>query len=187
MRQLLVSLSRRVGNLVARAVVRMADNTTLLQQLQVSLQAQEVRIVERFQQYGFSGVPQAGAEAVVLFPFGLRDHAIAIAVDDRRYRPTMDEAGEVCVYNHLGDYIRLKNDGTIEVVASTKVDVAAPEVVVHASGKVTIDAPLCEMTGDLTVSGQVQGNTVRTASGTQLGTHVHSGVQAGGANTGGPV
>lgn len=186
-------IRRRVENIIGRAVAWTTDNTKKLQEVQVSLQAKEVRIAERFQQYGFSSVPLPEAEAVVLFPAGLRDHAIAIAVDDRRYRPTTWAEGEVGIYTHEGDYIRLQNGRIVEVVAGTKVDVTAPEVVVHSSTKVRLETPLVEMTGNLTVtgnvtsSGVVRGNTVRTAAGIQLGTHVHSGVTAGGANTGAPV
>ena len=187
MKQLLDRLARRVANMVARGVVWMADDSTKLQQLQVSLQADEVRIAERFQQYGFTSVPLSESEAVLLFPGGLRDQALVIAVDDRRYRPINWAAGEVGLYTHEGDYIRMKAGRIVEVVCGTKLQVAAPEVVVHASTKVRLETPLVEMTGNLTVSGQVQGNTVRTAAGIQLGTHVHSGVQAGGANTGAPV
>jgi hypothetical protein len=60
-------------------------------------------------------------------------------------------------------------------------------VTVTAGTKVSLATPLCEMSGNLTVSGTVQGNAVRTASGVQLGTHVHSGVQSGPSNTGAPV
>lgn len=181
------NLMRRCENMVARGVVWMADNAKTLQEVQVSLLNKEVRVVERFQQYGFSSVPLSEAEGVIIFVGGLRDHGIVINVDDRRYRPTDDAEGEVRIYNHLGDYIRLKSDRTIEVVAGANVDVTAPDVVVHASNKVRIESPLVEMTGNLTVSGTVQGNAVRTAGGIQLGTHVHSGVQAGGSNTGAPV
>ena len=187
MDQVLARLRRRVDNMIGRAVVRLADDSTMLQQLQVSLQANEVRNAERFQQYGFSSVPLAESEAVLLFPTGLRDHVIAIAVDDRRYRPRDLEAGEVGLYHFEGDYIRLLNGRIVEVVAGTALNVTAPEVTVTASTKVTLDTPLCEMMGDLTVTGQVQGGTVRTAAGIQLGTHIHSGVQTGGGNTGAPV
>jgi phage baseplate assembly protein V len=186
-------IRRRVENMIGRAVVWMADNAKKLQELQISLQANEVRTAERFQQYGFSGVPLSESEAVILFPGGLRDHAIAIAVDDRRYRPTDQEAGEVCLYHFEGDSIRLRNGRIIEVVAGQALTVTAPEVTVFASVAVRLETPAVEMTGNLTVNGNitsggvVQGNTVRTAGGVQLGTHIHSGVTAGGANTGAPV
>src|SRR5262245_46520650 len=129
-------LALRISNLVARAVVGKIDNTKKLQEVQVSLQAKEVRIAERFQQYGFSSVPLAEAEAVLLFPGGLRDHALALAVDDRRYRPTTWADGEVGLYTHEGDFLRLKSGRIVEVVCGTKVDVTAPQVVVHASSKI---------------------------------------------------
>jgi phage baseplate assembly protein V len=186
-KSMLRTLSNRISNVAARAVVWLADDSKMLQQVQVSLQAREVRNAERFQEYGFTSVPLPESEAVLLFPGGMRDHALAICVDDRRHRPTNWLEGEVGLYTHEGDLIRMKGGRIIEVVCGTKVDVTAPEVVVHASTKVRLETPLVEMTGNLTVSGQVQGNTVRTAAGIQLGTHVHSGVQAGASNTGAPV
>ena len=185
--QVVSRLRRRVDNMIGRAVVSIVKNSTKFQEVQVSLQAAEVRTTERIEQYGLTSVPLPEAEAVILFPGGNRDHAIAIVVGDRRYRPTTWVEGEVGIHNHEGDYVRLKDGRIVEVVAGTSVDVTAPEVVVHASTKVRLETPLVEMTGNLTVSGQVQGNTVRTAAGIQLGTHIHSGVQTGGGNTGAPV
>lgn len=186
MRMLMQRLSRRVDNLVARGIVWMADSSKI-QRVQISLQKGEVRFAEHFQPYGFHSVPLPRAQAVVLFVGGIRDHALCVSVDDPRYRPIDWAAGEVGLKTHEGDFIRMRNGRVIEVMCGTRLDVTAPEAVIHASGKVTLDTPLVEMTGNLTVSGTVQGNAVRTAAGIQLGTHMHSGVQAGGANTGGPV
>jgi phage baseplate assembly protein V len=180
-------LARRVDNMVARCVLWMADNSKRVQEVQVSLQNDEVRIAQRVQEYGYSSVPLAECEAVIVFPGGIRDHALVIATDDGRYRPTNWAAGEVGLYTHEGDYIRMRAGRIVEVVCGAKLEVTAPDVVVHASTKVRVETPLCEMTGNLTVSGTVQGNAVRTAAGIQLGTHVHSGVQSGPSNTGAPV
>lgn len=69
--------------------------------------------------------------------------------------------------------------GGITMLSPTKVTIQAPEIdlvgmVKQTSGDVT-------MSGALTVTGDVTGN------GTSLHTHEHSGVTAGGANTGPPV
>lgn len=179
MRQLLDRLNRRVNNMVARAVVWMATNTTMLQELQVSLQSKEVRNVERFQQYGFTSYPLPEAEAVLLFLGGLRDHAIAIAVDDRRYRPTTQEAGEVCLYHHEGDQIRLLNGRIVQIISNNRIEVIAPEVLVSAqtvrivaAEKVRMETPLLEVTGEIKDRCDSDGKTMEQQR-TVYDAHVH--------------
>lgn len=140
-------------NLVARAVLALVDDARKLQSVQVDLLDGETRAdVERFQQYGLSSVPEPGAEAVMLAVGGSRSHMVAVAVDDRRYRPRDLKEGEVCLYSKFGDRFLLKDDGTIEVKASRKVYVDAPEV---------------ECTGDLRVHGNIIcDNQVSDANGT---------------------
>lgn len=60
------------------------------------------------------------------------------------------------------------------------VDVVSP-------GVVTIQAPTVAVEGDLTVSGTVVADGNVTGAGISLQTHLHSGVTAGGANSGPPV
>jgi phage gp45-like len=67
-------------------------------------------------------------------------------------------------------------------------------VKLQASGDVLIDAPNVAFTGNVTIEGDltVTGNTALGATVTSNGanisdTHVHSGVQTGGSNTGAPV
>lgn len=146
MSRLLAPLRQSLRLMVGRAVLELVDDTRKLQSLQVSLLADEVRDdVERVQQYGFTSHPHPGAEAVAVCVAGNRDHALVIAVDDRRYRLTGLAAGEVALYTDEGDKIVLKRGGTIEVTASTKVRIVSP---------------LVEMTGNL----QVDGNIVATGN-----------------------
>ena len=91
-------LHRRVMLAIGRAVLRQADDAGGAQRLQVSLLAGETRgEVERFQDYGFSSHPIAGAEAVVVSVGGNRDNPVAVVVADRRSRPQGLAAGEVCI------------------------------------------------------------------------------------------
>jgi phage gp45-like len=60
-----------------------------------------------------------GAEAVVLFVGGRREHGLVVAVDDRRYRLKGLEKGEVALYNKAGGKVVLKADGSIEVGGGT--------------------------------------------------------------------
>lgn len=150
LQRVLGPLNRRISNMIARAVVRLVSDDTKLQSLQVSLLAETTRDgAERFQQYGFTSHPHVGAEAIVLFPFGNRDHPIVIAVDDRRYRKTGLEPGETALYTDEGDFILMKRGRIVQVVAGAKLDVTAPEVVVAASSKIRFETPLLECTGEI--------------------------------------
>jgi phage baseplate assembly protein V len=125
--RLLQPIRTRLDNMVARAVVQLVNDGTKLQVVQLSILDGETREgCERFQSYGLTSVPLDGAEAVVLFAGGRRDHGLVIAVDDRRYRLKGMQGGEVALYTDEGDRIHFKRGGTIEVKAATKVIVDAP-------------------------------------------------------------
>jgi phage baseplate assembly protein V len=114
--RLLAPLRTRIANMVARAVVQMVNDEGQLQVLQLGVLDGETRDeVERFQNYGLTSVPLNGAEAVVLFVGGRRDHGLAVAVDDRRHRPIDLKPGEVCLYSKHGQRITLKDDGSITI------------------------------------------------------------------------
>ncbi|HVJ29760.1 MAG TPA: phage baseplate assembly protein V [Gammaproteobacteria bacterium] len=115
LRHLLRPIAKRVANTVARAVIELVDDDKKLQLLQVgALTDETIDDAEHHQPYGFSSVPLAGAEAVVVFPNGDRSHPLVVSVSDRRYRPTGGQAGEVTIYNNAGARVILKADGTIE-------------------------------------------------------------------------
>ena len=154
LQKLIAPLHRRVMNLVGRAVVKSIDDAKKLQLAQVELLPGEVRDeIENFQNYGFTSVPKAGAECVVLFVGGRRDHGLAIATDDRRYRIRNLNDGEVCVYNDTGAKIVLKANGDIELTPKSGQKV-----------KLVSDV---EVTGTLTASTDVVGG------GKSLKNHTH--------------
>ncbi len=116
LQHLLRPIASRVANTVARAVVELVNDGVKLQALQVGVLAGEtVDAAEHHQPYGFSSVPLGGAEAVLVFPNGDRGHPLAVAVSDRRYRPTGGEPGEVTMYSHTGAKAVMKANGDIEV------------------------------------------------------------------------
>jgi phage baseplate assembly protein V len=97
--KMLAPYARRIRLLAARAVITLIDDASKLQGAQVKLLAGEVRDqVERFQQYGYTSVPFPGAEGIYLSLNGSRDHGVVICIDDRRYRITGLQAGEVAIY-----------------------------------------------------------------------------------------
>lgn len=166
-------LAQRLQLMVSRAVVKLVRDGLKLQGLQVTLLADEVRDdVERFQQYGLTSHPHPGAEALVVCVAGSRDHAVVVAVDDRRYRLQGLQQGEVALYTDEGDRVLLKRGGVIELTAATKVRIASP---------------LLECTGDVTVAGTVTAGVDVVADGISLVGHVHGGVDTGTGESGPPV
>lgn len=146
----------RIMDFVARGTLALVDAGRKLQTLQLRLTADEVKgSVEHFEPYGYTSNPLPGAEAIVGFVGGDRSHAVALVVTDRRYRPVGLASGEVCVFTHEGDEIRLRHGRVISVTAGAKLEVNAPEVVVNASVSVTLDTPLVRATGDIEAVGQI--------------------------------
>jgi phage baseplate assembly protein V len=133
MKAAIKALGRRVQMMVARGVIGAVNDRLKLQGVQIELLDGEVQDdAERFQNYGFSSVPHAGAEAVAVFAGGLRSHALVIAVDDRRYRLTGLSDGEVAVFDDQGQVVHLKRDQLL-LKSPFKVVVDAPEV--HLGGE----------------------------------------------------
>lgn len=166
-------LAQRLQLMIGRAVVLLVNDNTRLQELQVSLLADEVRDqAERFQNYGFTSHPLPGAEAVAASVAGSRDHVVVIAVDDRRYRLRALQPGEVAIYSDEGDKVVIKRGGVIEVTASTKVRLVTP---------------LVECTGNLQVAGTITAGVDAIADGVSLVGHVHGGVSSGSSTSGAPV
>lgn len=115
--QLLRPVVQRAANTVARAVVQLVDDGRKLQLLQLgALDSETIDAAEHHQAFGFASVPMPGAEAVVVFPGGDRDHPLVVAVSDRRYRPRGGEPGTVTVYNHTGARVILTELGDIEII-----------------------------------------------------------------------
>lgn len=175
----LATLQRRIGLTVSRAIIKLVNDAAKLQGVQVVLLDDEARAeIERFQEYGFTSVPQAECEAIALSVGGSRSHMVVVATDDRRYRLKDLESGEVALYTDEGDYVLLKRGRVVEVKAGTGV---------------RVDAPLATFTGDLHVEGSVTcDNHVSDHAGSMqemrdtYNAHTHPGVQSGGSSTPAP-
>lgn len=183
MERLLAPLKRRIRLSIATGLVKLVNDAGGLQVLQVSgLVGQVGDDVNRYQNYGFTSVPLPGAQGVFLAVGASGEHLVAVAVDDARYRKKGMEPGESAQYNHLGDYIVIKNGRIIEVFAGAKVDVTAPEAVFNCSVKVTLNTPLLSVTGAIHAGGNIHSDTqVSDALGSMQGMrtfyngHVHGG------------
>lgn len=128
LRKMTKPLEDRLRLMIGRAIVRLVDDASGAQAMQLELLAGEMQDeVERLQDYGFTSVPHPGAEALVACTGGLRSHAVAIRVEDRRYRLKGLQAGEVAIYDDLGNVIKLGR-ARVEVYAVDEVQVDAPLV-----------------------------------------------------------
>lgn len=198
--KMLAPVRRKITLMVSRAVLTMVSDATTLQTLQARLLGEEVlSALERFQQYGFTSVPHAGAEAIALSLGGNRSHTVIINVDDRRYRLKGLEGGEVALYDDRGQRVHLTRSGaTVSVLGvltasvSEVANLTCPQT--NITGNVFID-------GNLVLSGtgsgnggpiQIAGGLTNTggdivSDGINLDTHHHDGVVAGSEETGGPI
>lgn len=164
----------RLMNLFARGVVALAKPTGKLQTLQMRLTAGEVKDgMEHLEPYGFTSCPQPGAEALAAFMGGDRSHGVVVVVADRRYRLQTLQAGEVAIYTDEGDAIHFKRGRIIDIHTAT--------LNIRATSGVHIDTPSITQTGSIVSQGD------QVAGGVSQIKHLHSGVRAGGDQSGPPV
>ena len=142
--------------------------------------------IDRVEPYGFSYRPHPGAQTYLLFPSGDRSHGIAIVIGDKQYNMDIAE-GEVALHDDEGNYVHIQRGGKIEVNAAAEITLKAPRVI--------IDAPQTEVVGTLAVAGAGEGGSSVTGNFAIIGsiacnakdigdTHVHTGVEPGGEDTG---
>ncbi len=158
------TLSRRLRLLVSRGVVNFVNDSLKQQNLQISMLADETADdVERFQNYGHTSVPPAGSEAIVLSVGGVRQHLVAIAVDNRGARLANLESGDSALYHLEGHKILLTKEGVIRIECK-KLEVVADGIV--------FDCPQTQFKGNIEIMGV--SSAIDHKSGTTSGKdHVH--------------
>jgi phage baseplate assembly protein V len=109
--------ARRAYLAIARGTLKEADDKKKLQELSISLFAEETKVqVERFQNYGTTSVPKKrkdeenAAEHITAFLGSNRSHAVIIVLDDRRYRLYGLEEGESALYDDQQQKLHFKRD-----------------------------------------------------------------------------
>lgn len=154
-------MMNQTANMLARAILRRLVDTGSRQAAQLEVTKGElVDDVPRIQNYGLTGVPPVqGTDAIVVFLGGDREQGIIIAMENKQYRLASLEAGEVALYDDLGNMVKLGRS-KLEVVAVTEVDIIAPTVSVKAT-QVNIEAERTDIAGQLFNNGVNVGSTHR--------------------------
>lgn len=138
--RLVEPLRKRAQLAITRAILKLVNDSTGLQRVQVEAYSGDVRDeAERFQNYGFSSVPFAGAEAVAAAVGGTTSHTIIVVCDDRRFRLRGLENGEVAVYDDQNQVIKLRRDG-VEITTHLPVTVNAETLNVTTTADVVISS-----------------------------------------------
>ena len=159
--------------MLARGSVSQADSGRKMQVLQVHLLAGEVKDgVEHFEPFGFTSCPLPGAEPIAAFMGGDRSHGVVLVVADRRYRITGLQGGEAALHDAFGNKIHLHLDGTMEMIASAKVQIISP--LVTMSGNLNV-------TGNIVAQGDISdhGNKSMSNMRTTYNGHTHTDPQSG--------
>jgi phage baseplate assembly protein V len=153
--KLVAPLKNRIMLMISRGVLESSDDSTGVQTIQASLLKGEVNEnIARMQNYGFTSRPISGAEALVLFPSGNREHGIAVVVDDRTYRLKGLAEGEVALYDDQGQIVHIKRD----------------RILIQTSKKIVLDGPNIEL-GSTALEKVLKGETFQSF----FNSHTHTG------------
>ena len=188
MQYVIQTLMRRIKLLASRGVLKKIDDSSPMQQVQVSLLAGELRDTVRVQNYGLSSVPLSEAIALALALNGSRGQSVVIAAENPEHRPTELKEGEVCLYTHEGDRIHLKQGRIIAIEAGAAVQVSAPEITLTGATTVNGDTVFngnVQVNGEVNSTGDINSDATITAAadvqaaGTSLVGHAHTSAAPG--------
>lgn len=99
LQRLLEPLRRRIALMVRRARIALVNDANPVQTMQLEMFKGECRDgVERIQEYGLSTVPLPGGQAIAASMDGECGHEVVVSTDDRRYRPSKQNPGDVMLY-----------------------------------------------------------------------------------------
>lgn len=192
--RLLAPIKRRITGAITRAVVSGVVEDLQRQNLQLKMHADEsVDDIERFQNYGCSSFPPLGSEAILAAIGGNLGNLVAVAVEDKKYRPK-GESGDVFLYHLEGHKIRLTKDGKVVVTATdiifevaNSLTIISPETLIqgplHVTGGISTDLGIFA-TGGITSASVVSGSDLTAGGFSYLG-HFHK--DAENRNTSAPV
>ncbi|AWX14277.1 baseplate assembly protein [Mergibacter septicus] len=162
-------IAKNVGETIRnvfRGKINLVKSTGNIQTVQISALADETLTdVEFMQQFGFTSVPPAGTEAVIVPVGGKTTHSIVIATENGSFRVKALKNGEVAIYDKSGSTIILKEGRVIEVdcdsynVKCQQFNVNTDGFTVNASSSADFTTPQLTTSQVLTANGQINGNS----------------------------
>lgn len=178
MRNLGRKLQEKINNtlydvrLAFRGVLNLVKSADNIQKVQVSGLAEEtLQDVEFMQQFGFTSVPPAGTQVVVLPVGGKTTHSIVIATENGSFRVKKLQGGEVAVYDQSGSTIILKQGRLIEVdcdvfkLTCKSYQLNCQTYQTSASSSADFTTPKLETSAIFTAQGVINGNGGMAISG----------------------
>ncbi|MFS7553972.1 phage baseplate assembly protein V, partial [Pasteurella multocida] len=164
MRNLTKKIQEKTGAMLAdvrqvfRGVLNLVKSGDNIQKAQVSgLAGETLQDVELMQQFGFTSVPPAGTQVVVVPVGGKTTHSIIIATENGAFRVKNLENGETALYDQSGSTIILKQGRLVEVDCDTfKLNCKTYQV--NASASADFTTPKLETSAVLTAQGKINGN-----------------------------
>ncbi|MCP4147916.1 MAG: phage baseplate assembly protein V [bacterium] len=137
-KRLLNPVKNSIFLLLGRAVVKLIENSSKVQKIQVvGLTKETITGIERLQNYGFESFPRTGSEAFIAFVNGNREQGVALVVQDPDARPEIQE-GEVCVYTHAGNKVYLKTDSIGIESGKSKIEVKEQSVIINTETEISL-------------------------------------------------
>ena len=105
---------RRLQLLVGHGRITIGDDSGNVQVQQVQLSDREVQDdVPRVAEYGFTSMPKAGCQAILVYVAGERSNGVILGTNDESSRLKGLEPGEVALYDDLGQSIHLTRSGIV--------------------------------------------------------------------------
>lgn len=141
-----------------RGVLNLVKSGSDIQQVQVSALADEtIQDLELMQHFGFTSVPPAGTQAVVIPLGGKTTHGIIVATENGSFRVKNLNDGEVAIYDSSGSTIILKNGRVIDIECDS-FNIKCKQYSVTASGGANFNTPKLETDQQFVSQGQISGN-----------------------------
>jgi phage gp45-like len=160
-------------NQMLRGTIESTDDSTGLQQHTVNgLYGEKFEKMQRWEQFGLSSMPPAGADCLIACMNGNRDSAQMIAAKSSGVRPQNSPAGSTTLYDNGGTTIQLDGSGNITITCSGNITFkTGGDMIAEVGGSITLTSG-----GLLTHNGKNVGST-----------HVHEDVVKGPDKTGVPA
>lgn len=172
-------LWRRIMMMVAPVKILATDDTGPVHKVQMRVTPSEViDQVPVLQLYGIASHAQPGSDAQAMFTAGNRASPVIVATGNQQARLRGLQPGEVALYTDEGDYVKLARGRIVEINCGG-------HVTLSCTGKVRVDAPRLECTGDIIDHCDQQAHTNADMRAI-YNTHTHGNVQNGPGHTAPP-